>query len=119
MLRTASHVLVAMLDVKVNLVRDLRALRFSGRRAEQCGDGEEHESKGKASELHPGDDLRVVTRRWLVKRTVASASAGANVETATWLQRLMGTDVAANNGTQTVIRAQCWHCSSDEASDWS
>ena len=43
--RTSTQVLVTMLDVKVDLVRDLRALRgLDGLRAKECRNRDEHKT---------------------------------------------------------------------------
>ena len=53
--RTAPEVLVAVLDVEVDLVRHARALRgLDALRAEEGGDGNEQETEGEASEYHVG-----------------------------------------------------------------
>lgn len=50
--RTAPEVLVAVLDVEVDLVCDARALRLDALRAEEHGERDEQEAQREAAEYH-------------------------------------------------------------------
>lgn len=63
MTRTTTHILVTMLDVKVNLAGDFRTLGSLNRlRAEECGNGDQEESKREPAKYHGGFEKRSVER---------------------------------------------------------
>lgn len=66
-----------MLDVEVDLVRDLGSFRrFDGLRHKERSDGHKYESESEAAEHHLSwYPLRLLVRWWSEKRTSASSSA--------------------------------------------
>lgn len=74
--RTSAHVLVAMLDVEVDLVGDPGTLgSLDGLRAEERGDRDEEETEGEPTEEHGwwwGEEREM---RWLRDRYAAPSSS--------------------------------------------